>query len=182
MGTMTDWRKQAIAGLVPPQTDEAMIRERWPSVAASPGAAGLGRKLSQVAAKLARTVVLLPIGVAVAAVAWLVMAPAFFGKLLPGLARRYTLTNRRLMIRRGLKPTPAQEIALADIDEVRIIKDANSEFFRAGTLEIVSKGQVKLTLKGVPNPEAFRHAIDNACSAWVPGRVAGPFIPASAAK
>jgi hypothetical protein len=178
MVTMTDWRKQAIAGLVPPETGEAMIRENWPSVAAHPGIAALGIKLSAVASMLARTVILLPIGIVIAFLAWALMAPVFFGKLLPGMARRYTLTNRRLMIRRGLTAKPSQEIALADIDEVRIVKDSNSEFFRAGNLEVISQGQVKLTLKGVPNPEAFRHAIDNTCKAWVPGRAGTSVIPA----
>jgi hypothetical protein len=179
---MTDGRQQAITGVVPPETAEAMIREVWPSVAAHPAVAGLGKKLSEIAAKLARTVILLPAALVVAPVAWMLMAPFYFGKVLPGLARRYTLTNRRLMIRRGLRPAPSHEVALADIDEVRIHKDANSDFFMTGTVEIISKGQVVLTLPGVKGPEAFRHSIINACKAWVPGKANAPIIPASATK
>ena len=71
----------------------------------------------------------------------------------------------------------------ADIDEVRVVTDANSDFFRAGTLEVVSKGQVVLKLAGLPEPEAFRHAVINSCTAWVPGKAKTlPFIAASAAK
>ena len=84
------------------------------------------------------------------------------------------------MIRRGWKGTPSHEVALADIDDVRVVTDANSDFFRAGTLEIISKGQVAMKLAGVPEPEGFRHAIVNACNAWVPNRARGPFVPASA--
>jgi hypothetical protein len=182
MGTMTDGRNQVITGVVPPETNEAMIRELFPSVAASPALAGLGKKISEVAAKLARTVVLLPVALVVAPVGWIIMAPAYFGKVAPFLARRYTLTNRRLMIRRGLKPRPKKEVALADIDDVRIQKDSNSEFFMAGTLEIISKGQVVLTLPGVPGPEAFRRSIIDACKAWVPGKANAPIVPASATK
>jgi hypothetical protein len=182
MLAMTDGRKQVITGVVPPQTDEAMIRELFPSVARSPAVAGLGKRISEVAGKLARTVVFLPLALVIAPAAWLIMAPLYFGKVLPFIAKRYTLTNRRLMIRRGLKPKPSQEVALADIDEVRIQKDGNSDFFMAGTLEIVSKGQVVMTLPGVPGPEAFRHAIINACKAWVPGKANAPIIPASATK
>ena len=66
---------------------------------------------------------------------------------------------------------------------VRVVDDGNSQFFRASNLELVSKGQVVLTLRGVPNPQSFRHGILNACNAWVPGRAAlGGFIPASAGK
>ena len=165
---MTDVLKQVIAGVVPPEVGEARIREAWPSVARSPGMAGLGRMLTG-------TIVLAPL-------AWLIMALGYFGKLLPFVARRYTLTNRRLMVRHGLKGKPGQEVSLGQIDDVRVKTDANSDFFRAADLEIVANGQVVMTLRGVPEPEGFRQAILNACNAWVPGRKRGPFIPASAAK
>jgi hypothetical protein len=161
-------RKQVIAGVVPPELGEARIREAWPSVARSPGMASLGRVLT-------RTIVLAPL-------AWMIMALGYFGKVLPVFARRYTLTNRRLMIRHGLKGKPGQEVRLADIDDVHVKTDANSDFFRAANLEIVSKGQVVMTLRGVPEPDGFRHAVLNACNAWVPDRPRGPFVPASAAK
>jgi hypothetical protein len=165
---MQDVRKQAITGVVPPELAEARIREAWPSVARSPGMASLGRVLT-------RTIVLAPL-------AWLIMSAGYFGKLLPFAARRYTLTNRRVMIRRGLKGKPGQEVKLGDIDDVHVKTDVNSDFFRAANLEIISNGQVALTLRGVPEPEGFRQAILNACNAWVPGRKRGPFVPASATK
>jgi Bacterial PH domain len=159
-------RMQAVTGVVPPDVSEARIREAWPSVAAFPALASLGRALTA-------TIVLAPL-------AWLLMASVYFGKLLPFLACRYTVTNRRVMIRRGWAAKPRQEIALADIDEVRVLTDANSDFFRAGTIEILAKGQVALKLHGVPSPESFRHAILNARNAWVPGKAKGPWQPASA--
>src|SRR5438094_580485 len=103
MPFMIDMRKQVVTGLVPPQIDEAVIRERWPSVARSPIAA-IGKALTN-------TIVLAPLG-------WLLMAGPYFSKVLPFLAVRYTLTNRRLMIRRGIKPMPTQEVPLAQIDDV----------------------------------------------------------------
>lgn len=164
---MTDVRKQAVTGLVPPEVDEALIRETWPSVQASPALAGIGRALTA-------TILLAPL-------AWGLMALAYFGKLLPFVARRYALTNRRVVVRRGLKGVPGDSVALADIDEVRLVPDANSGFFRAGTLEIVGGGKVLLTLRGVPEPESFRQAILNARNAWVPGKAKTlPFIAASA--
>jgi hypothetical protein len=143
-------------GVVPPQLGEATIREAWPSVAATPG-------LSNLAAGLIKSIVLAPLG-------WLLLAPLLGKKLSPFICRRYTLTNRRLMIQRGLKPTPVEEVALADIDDVRLT--SVNAFFRCGDLEIVAKGQVKLKLVGVPEPDSFRMAIINACTAWVPGKAA----------
>jgi hypothetical protein len=97
--------------------------------------------------------------------------------------RRYTLTNRRLMIRAGWAGKPAQEVALAQIDDVRLVSDSNTEFFRAANLEIIGNGQTLMTLRGVPDPESFRQAIFAARNAWVPGKTkTQPFIPASAAK
>ena len=58
-----------------------------------------------------------------------------------------------------------------------MVSDANSEFYRSANLEIVSKGKVVLTLKGVPGPESFRHAIINAYKAWVPGKASAPILP-----
>jgi len=160
--------KQPVTGVVPPQVAEANIRTIWPSVTAtSPAAAGLGRALT-------RTIVLAPL-------AWLLLAPVYFLKVLPFFARRYTLTNRRLMVQRGLKAKPRQEVLLADIDEVRLVEGSYDPFFRSSTMEVVSGGQVVLTLKGVPDPESFRQSVLNATFAWVPGKSrALPMVPASA--
>src|ERR1700693_4110973 len=98
---MVDYRLQAVTGVVPPEVGEAKIREAWPSVASWPAVAALGQQLT-------RTIVLAPL-------AWLIMSAVYFGKLLPFAASRYTLTNRRLMIRRGWHGTPTHEILLANI-------------------------------------------------------------------
>jgi hypothetical protein len=158
MATMIDARHQAITGVVPPQTAEATIREVWPSVTVYSGVATLGEKLI-------RSIVLAPLG-------WFLMLPVYFLKVLPFFARRYTLTNRRIMIQRGIKPVSVSEVALSEIDEVRLDRSTANAFFRAATLEIISQGKVALTLPGVPDPESFRAAILNACTAWVPGKAA----------
>jgi uncharacterized membrane protein YdbT with pleckstrin-like domain len=160
MASMMEVRKQIFTGLVPPQTGEALVRQVFPSVAASSAIATLGRALM-------RTIVLAPLG-------WLIMALPYFGKVLPFIGRRYSLTNRRLMIRHGWSQKIALEVPLGKIDEVRIHEDANSPFFRAATLEIVSDGQVVMRLPGVPGPEGFRHAIVDARNAWAPKATATP--------
>ena len=165
--------KQVFTGLVPPQAGEAIIREVWPSVMAAPVpgapmAASLGRILN-------RSIVGAPL-------AWLLLIPVYFSKVLPFLAKRYTLTNRRVMIQRGLRPSPTHEIPLADIDDIKIQRNINSDFYRAADLEIIANGKVALTLHGVPDPETFRQAILNACQAWAPGKVKTPFIPAKEEK
>jgi hypothetical protein len=161
--------RQAVTGVIPPQLAEARIREAWPSVTAH------GAGVPRLARSLMRTVVLAPLG-------WALLAPLFALRLAPFVCKRYTLTNRRLMVQRGLKPAPSQEVALAEIDDVRLVEGSRDDFYRSATLEVVSKGRVVLTLPGVPEPEGFRHAVLNAVAAWVPGRSAGAFVPASAVK
>jgi len=153
---------------MPPLLGEALIREVRPSV--TDGSAGI----ASLAAKLMRTLVLAPVG-------WMLLAPLFARKFLPFLPKRYTLTNRRLMIQRGLRPRPVQSIPLAEIDEVRFDPSSYNRFYMSGTLEIVSKGEVRLRLTGVPAPEGFRVAIINAIGAWVPGKskTFQPFIAAN---
>jgi hypothetical protein len=161
---------QAVTGLVAPETAEVQIRTAWPAVTdASAGIANLGRALI-------KTKILAPL-------AWMMLAPLYFKKILPFLAKRYTLTNRRLTIQRGLKPKPKQEVKLEDIDEVRLVESSFSAFYRAATLEVLSRGQVVLTLGGVPEPEAFRQSILNAVMAWVPAKAkALKVVLASAVK
>jgi Bacterial PH domain len=159
---------QAVSGVVPPEIAEANIRTVWPSVTE------VSRPAANLGAALTRTRVLAPL-------AWLLMAPLYFKKILPFLAKRYRLTNRRLMVCRGIKAKPKQEIALADIDEVRIVEGSFHPFYKSADLEVVSGGQVKLRLPGVPEAEGFRQSILNALMAWVPGKSkALPMVPASA--
>jgi hypothetical protein len=161
MPTSVDSQAQAMTEVASPHLREAIIRDVWPSVAAHPGPAGLARATY-------RTIVLAPLG-------WLVLAPIYFAKLLAivpglsGLATRYRLTNRRLMICKGLKPVPDKEVSLDRIKDVKLVTDANSEFFVAGTLEVLGEnGQTLLSLPGVPEPESVRHAILQAVTAWGP--------------
>ena len=146
--------KQAVSGVVPPELGEGLIRQVLPSVTDSPGLAALCEKMM-------RTIVLAPL-------AWLLLSIPYFKKVMPVTAKRYTLTNRRLMVRTGWKEKPAQEIALGDIEDVRLEEGSYSHFYRSGTLEIISKGQVAMRLRGVPEPESFRRAILNARLAWAP--------------
>ncbi len=150
-----------VHGVVPPQLQEALIREVWATVAAQPIVASLARQLI-------RSVVFAPLG-------WLLLAPLWAKRLLgflPGLGFltvRYTLTNRRLMIRTGMKPRTQAELPLDQIASVRIRTDVNSRFYLTGDLEILrDDGSVALTLRGVPEPESFRQAILQAREAWGP--------------
>jgi uncharacterized membrane protein YdbT with pleckstrin-like domain len=143
------------------------IREIWPSVKRVPAVANLGKLLNN-------TIVLAPLG-------WLVMAGVYFGKVLPFVAVRYRLTDKRIMILRGWKGSIRQQVPLAEIDDVQLDPASIDQFFRSADLKIMRGGNAVMTLVAVPDAESFRHAILDARNAWAPGRVKMlPFIPASA--
>jgi hypothetical protein len=161
--------RQAVTGVVPPELGEAMIREVWPSVTAS------GPAIPSLARALQKSIILAPLG-------WLLLLPLFVKRIMPFICTRYTLTNRQLMIQRGLKPAPAHSLRLQDIDDVRVVDSTRDRFYLSATLEVISGGKVALTLPGVPEPEGFRQAIRNAVAAWVPGKSLSPFISATGVK
>jgi hypothetical protein len=166
---MADANAFPVTGVIPPERAEAPIREVYPSVARIPAIAGIGRALT-------KTIVLAPL-------AWLLMSLAYFSKVLPIFMRRYRVTNRRLQIRKGWSGKVSESVPLEEIDEVVVVPDSNSDFFRAGTLEILHGKEIVLRLRGVPEPYSFRWAILNARNAWVPGKASTlPFISAASAK
>jgi hypothetical protein len=161
MPAMSDLRDQAVTGVAAPQLYEAIIRDVWPSVAASPGAATFARACY-------RSMIFAPLG-------WLVLAPVYFKKLLAvapgmqGLAVRYRLTNRRLMICKGFRPVVEKEVPLDRIKDVKLVTDGNSEFFGSGTLDVIdATGAVILSLPGVAEAESVRHSILQSATAWGP--------------
>jgi hypothetical protein len=142
------------------------IREIWPSVKRVPPVANLGKLLNN-------TIVLAPLG-------WLVMAGVYFSKVLPFVAVRYRLTDKRIMILRGWKGSISQQVPLVEIDDVQLDPASIDQFFRSADLKVMHGGNV-MTLVAVPDAESFRHMILDARNAWAPGKVkALPFIPASA--
>ena len=64
MPAMADLRDQAVTGMSPPQVNEAIIRDVWPSVAAYPRAAKFARAAY-------RSMIFAPLG-------WLALAPIYF--------------------------------------------------------------------------------------------------------
>lgn len=145
------------------------VRLVWPTVARMPAIANVGKMLTN-------TIVLAPLG-------WLIMAGAYFGKLLPIIGVRYQLTDKQIMIQKGWIGTVSESVALADIDDVKLDPASIDQFFRSADIQIFSGGKVAMTLTAVPDAESFRQAIMHVRNAFAPGKVKQlPFIPSSATK
>lgn len=96
----------------------------------------------------------------------LVYAPVYLLKVFRlRSAVRYTLTNRRLRLDRGIPKRTAAEIPLEHIDDIRV-KDWVT-FTRSGDLEVLRNGSVAMTLKGIRDPESVRRTILDAVHARV---------------
>jgi hypothetical protein len=96
----------------------------------------------------------------------LVYAPMYLLKVFRlRSAVRYTLTNRRLRVDRGIPKKTAEAIPLEEIDDVRV-RDWVT-FSRSGDLEVLRNGSIAMTMKGVRDPEAVRRTILDAVHARV---------------
>lgn len=199
MPALADMRTQAIAGMIMPQTAEAMIASRWPGVAAYRGPAKLSEAIQTLAHNLFLATIRLPLWISIfltvpvtvlclfiALPAWALAAPFYFLKVLPGFGRRYVVTNQRVMLQkdRGLRRlVPAQEVKLTEMGSVRVVPGSEMPFYDAADLEILDpNGKRLLLFSGVGEYATFRRAIEDAWKAWARKMPTEQTLPASSLK
>lgn len=144
--------KQAIPGVVPPGVAEATIHVIRPSMAAYPVGRFIGRMCSIKAGFGAvftvghvMALLLIPLALAI-----------YLRNLGPWFACRYRLTNRRLLIERGMSYQIDRWVSLDDFDHIDVNVLPGQEWYPAGEL-IFRKGAIEtFRLSGVRSPEAFR--------------------------
>lgn len=145
--------KQAITGVTPPELAEVTIATAWPSIAATALGRWLGRRFEN-------QTVIGPLHLTIGRV-WVLMAIPlalllYFANLLPFRCRRYRLTNRRVIIQKGLAASDERWTSLDDFDEIQILVQSGQGWYRCGDMAFI-KGKVEsLRLFAVPHPEAFR--------------------------
>src|SRR3972149_1069936 len=106
--------KQAIAGVAAPESEEVTAMVVWPSIAATPAGRLVGR-LAAVGVGVGRFFTLGKL----LAVAFIPLALAAFAwKLMPFVARRYRLTNRRIVIQKGLSAVDERSIGLDGVGPI----------------------------------------------------------------
>lgn len=144
--------KQAIAGVAPAELSEVTVMTVWPSIASYPS----GRFLGTLYAihwpdvsffRLGNLLALLSIPHALA---------LYFYRILPGVGVRYRLTNRRVVVERGVKPALDRGIELDRFDAVDVVVQPGQAWFAAGDLIFRRAGVEVFRLDGVSRPESFR--------------------------
>lgn len=151
-----------VSGVVPPSVSEATVMTVWPSVAST----GLGQALGRLyriregfgPLSIGRLALLatVPVGLAL-----------YLSMRLPWAIRRYRLTNRRVMIERGVNAKVEQYVDLDRFDAIDVVVGPGQEWYAAGDL-VFRRGAIEtLRLPGVSRPESFRRTCLETRQAYV---------------
>jgi hypothetical protein len=150
-----------ISGVTPSELAEVTCKVVWPTI----GATWAGRLVGRAAAvplgwgrffTLGKLLAVATIPLSLAVFAW---------QLMPRVCRRYALSNRRIIIRKGLMPVDERWIGLDEFDAVQVEVLPGQEWLHAGDLVFRHAGNEVLRLSGVSRPEVFQHVCQTAQSA-----------------
>ena len=143
---------QPIAGVSPPELEETTIAVVWPSIAAYPSGRFLGGLYN---IQLGFYIFRLGHLIALASIPHALLL--YFWKLLPWVGSRYRLTNKRVIVERGMKHIEEKAVELDRYDSIEVVVQPGQAWFNAGDL-VFRLGNVEtFRLEGVSRPETFRH-------------------------
>jgi hypothetical protein len=124
----------------------------WPSVARY----GAGRALGRLYAITWPDIYFFRLGNLLALLFIPVSLVLFFLRILPGIGTRYMLTNRRIVVLRGIPGKEEKSVDLDRFDNVEVVVQPGQAWYDAGDL-VFRLGNVEtFRLEGVSRPEAFR--------------------------
>ena len=144
--------KQAIAGVVPSDLAEVTCKVVWPTIAAT----RLGRMVGRLAEVRFGFGEFLTLGTLFTVATIPVSLAVFAWQLLPYVCRRYTLTNRRIIVRKGLMALDERWISLDDFDSIDVEVLPGQQWLHAGDLIFRHGDSQVLRLAGVSRPETVR--------------------------
>jgi len=124
----------------------------WPSVAMYP----LGKALGTLFAIRWPDVYFFRLGNLIALLSIPIALVLYFMRVAPVIGTRYRLTNRRLIVERGLMSVTDKAVDLDRFDSILIDVQPGEAWYDAGDL-VFKLGNVEtFRLEGVSRPEAFR--------------------------
>jgi hypothetical protein len=154
---------QAISGVSPASVQETTIMTIWPSNAMY----WLGRQLGTLYSLRFPDIYFLRIGNLIALLSIPVALVLFFMRVAPYVGQRYTLTNRRVVVYKGLLIEEERSVALDRFDKVEILVLPGQAWYDAGDLVFRLGATETFRLSGVSRPEAFRSQCMKAHMAYV---------------
>lgn len=137
------------------KTGETTIMTVWPSVAMY----GLGRFLGGLYSIRFPDVYIFRLGHLIALKAIPISLVLYFMRVAPFIGKRYTLTNRRVVVQRGIQAVDDKSVELDRFDSITVDVLPGQEWYDAGDL-VFKQGTVEtFRLAGVSRPETFRQTI-----------------------
>jgi hypothetical protein len=124
----------------------------WPTI----GATGWGRFVGRLCAIRVGLGAFFTLGKLLAVATIPISLGVFAWQLLPGVIRRYCLTNRRIIIQKGLNRIEERSIGLDQFDSIEIRVLPGQAWLRTGEMVFVRDGREVFRLPGVPRPQVFR--------------------------
>ena len=91
----------------------------------------------------------------------------FLWQLLPLVCRRYTVTNRRIVVQKGYKAVEGRAIGLDQFDSIDVLLLPGQDWLHAGELVFRDRRREVFRLSGVSRPEVFREVCRKAQTALV---------------
>lgn len=158
---------QAIAGVAPVSRAETTVMTVWPSVSGMrllgvPVGKIMGRMLNIKAGFYVFTV-----GNLAALAAIPVGLLLYFKRVGPFVATRFRVTNKRIVVERGLTAKEEKSIDFDRFDNIQVEIDPGDEWYKAGDL-VFRQGEVeRFRLEGVSRPESFRQVCWKSHQAFV---------------
>lgn len=94
----------------------------------------------------------------------------FAWQLLPFVMRRYRVTDRRVLIQKGLSAVEEASLELDQFDAIDVVVLLGQDWLHAGEVLFLRGGKEVFRLSGVSRPEAFRQMCLKAQMAFRCGR------------
>jgi len=155
--------EQAIAGVFPPELEEVNSMTVWPTI----GATTAGRLVGRLSAIRIGLGGFLTLGTAMAAATIPISLAVFAWQLLPFICRRYTVTNRRIVVKTGYSAADDRSIDLDAFDAIDQEVLPGQAWLHCGELIFRRQGTEVFRLSGVSRPGVFRQVCLKAQNALV---------------
>lgn len=155
--------KRAIAGVVPAETNEVAVMTIWPSISVF----ATGRLLGRLYGIRWPSIHILQLGNLLALLSIPLALPLYFCRILPGIGRRYTLTNRRVVTQTAITGIELDAVPLDSFDSIEVDALPGQTWFDAGDLKFSHDGREVFRLGGVSRPEVFRQTCLKSHRAYV---------------
>ena len=153
----------AAAALESCATVEVTAMITWPTI----GATEPGRLVGRLAAIRAGWPRFLTVGMLMAVATIPLSLAVYVWQLMPYIYRRYRITDRRIVVDKGLSLVEDRSIGLDQFDEIRIVVLPGQEWLRSGELVFFRDGQEVFRLPGVSRPVPLREVCLKARAALV---------------